>query len=562
MRNIQKGIIASLILFLFFSCALEVPIKEMTRAKLAISEAEKFEASKFSRRSYERATELLKEANAHVMEKETDEAKEKAKEALTMAETAKRDALPPRALAKINEAKAEYAKANSVMASEFAKPEHDKATASLNGAIKTYNGKDYIAAHDEAIEAKKLATESYEAALKEIPNLKTQIAEIKKQIEDARKLKSSSAATAELNSANTMLTAADKSLTESNIRKGYSEIEGAKRTLNSALSKMARSAMAAAQKEIDEAQRVMAEKFAAASLSVAKTELDAAKTHNSKAEFMDSTVRAEKALELATKAKSDSLAKIPALKTRIADLRDAHREHELRNGKEYAPEELSIMASTLTAAEGSLAKNEIKPAVDNIERAEKALEIADAKGHKYLVLKKIETAEDTLISVKKDSELASKHADPIAKTETTIAGARDDYSSERIDSAESKADAALAALDAIMLSKDVVITGDDLTDEDSSTDDSYATDADGFPKEYTVVLNKADRDCLWKIAWRFYKKAELWPLIYSANRDKIKDPDLIFPGQKFVIPSTKSKKDGDRTDSSTSSEITTTPEKR
>lgn len=51
---------------------------------------------------------------------------------------------------------------------------------------------------------------------------------------------------------------------------------------------------------------------------------------------------------------------------------------------------------------------------------------------------------------------------------------------------------------------------------------------------YTVVRG----DHLWGIA----KKAEhygngfAWPMIYKANRDKIKNPDLIFPQQVFSIP--------------------------
>ena len=28
----------------------------------------------------------------------------------------------------------------------------------------------------------------------------------------------------------------------------------------------------------------------------------------------------------------------------------------------------------------------------------------------------------------------------------------------------------------------------------------------------------------------------MWPLIYKANRDKIRDPDLIYPKQVFAIP--------------------------
>lgn len=33
-----------------------------------------------------------------------------------------------------------------------------------------------------------------------------------------------------------------------------------------------------------------------------------------------------------------------------------------------------------------------------------------------------------------------------------------------------------------------------------------------------------------------YSDAKRWPEIYEANKDKIKDPDLIYPKQEFVIP--------------------------
>ncbi|HOK93207.1 MAG TPA: LysM peptidoglycan-binding domain-containing protein, partial [Spirochaetota bacterium] len=38
------------------------------------------------------------------------------------------------------------------------------------------------------------------------------------------------------------------------------------------------------------------------------------------------------------------------------------------------------------------------------------------------------------------------------------------------------------------------------------------------------------------ISQKVYNDASLWPAIYIANKNQIKDPDLIFPGQKFVIP--------------------------
>jgi len=59
---------------------------------------------------------------------------------------------------------------------------------------------------------------------------------------------------------------------------------------------------------------------------------------------------------------------------------------------------------------------------------------------------------------------------------------------------------------------------------------------------YKVIYNKKKRDCLWRIAHKVYRNAKLWPLIYMANKEQIKDPDLIFPGQKFVIPDVPEKK--------------------
>ncbi len=48
----------------------------------------------------------------------------------------------------------------------------------------------------------------------------------------------------------------------------------------------------------------------------------------------------------------------------------------------------------------------------------------------------------------------------------------------------------------------------------------------------------AKGECLWWIAEYedVYGDPFQWPLIYKANRDQIKDPDLIYPDQVFEIP--------------------------
>lgn len=54
------------------------------------------------------------------------------------------------------------------------------------------------------------------------------------------------------------------------------------------------------------------------------------------------------------------------------------------------------------------------------------------------------------------------------------------------------------------------------------------------PAEKIYVV--AAGDSLSKIAKREYGDANKWPKIYDANRDSIKDPNLIHPGQKLKIP--------------------------
>ncbi|MBW5377947.1 TmpB protein [Brachyspira pilosicoli] len=62
-----------------------------------------------------------------------------------------------------------------------------------------------------------------------------------------------------------------------------------------------------------------------------------------------------------------------------------------------------------------------------------------------------------------------------------------------------------------------------------------------FPKYYKVQYRKVGTDSLWKIAsYDFiYGDGNLWKKIYEANKDKIKDPNIIINGQILLIPSLK-----------------------
>ncbi len=55
-----------------------------------------------------------------------------------------------------------------------------------------------------------------------------------------------------------------------------------------------------------------------------------------------------------------------------------------------------------------------------------------------------------------------------------------------------------------------------------------------WPKRHMVIQD----EWLAKIAgyWEVYDNYREWPLLFEANKDRIQDPDLIFPEQELVVP--------------------------
>ena len=60
----------------------------------------------------------------------------------------------------------------------------------------------------------------------------------------------------------------------------------------------------------------------------------------------------------------------------------------------------------------------------------------------------------------------------------------------------------------------------------------------GTEGTYTVGTWAKDRDCLWNISAKesIYSDPFMWPKIWQANTDQIRNPDIIQPGQVLRIP--------------------------
>ncbi|MBD21649.1 MAG: peptidoglycan-binding protein [Rhodospirillaceae bacterium] len=52
----------------------------------------------------------------------------------------------------------------------------------------------------------------------------------------------------------------------------------------------------------------------------------------------------------------------------------------------------------------------------------------------------------------------------------------------------------------------------------------------------TGVVNVKLGNSLWRIARRAYGRGMRYTVIYEANKEQIRDPDLIYPGQVFFVP--------------------------
>lgn len=74
------------------------------------------------------------------------------------------------------------------------------------------------------------------------------------------------------------------------------------------------------------------------------------------------------------------------------------------------------------------------------------------------------------------------------------------------------------------------------TGQNSQTTENATTGQPLEKAEGSVIIRKGDN--LWTISKRTYGNGLRYTTIYLANSDQIKNPDLIWPGQVFVMPKT------------------------
>lgn len=355
-----------------------------------------------------------------------------------------------------------------------------------------------------------------------------------------------------------------------------------------------------AKKLFDEADLLYAAKYSPESFNASDTLLKDAAALREKKEFWDSYLKSSEGAKSAEKAKTDSLPHVAQVKEEIDAAISSADELKAKGGDSYASSEISSAKEKLAAAKEKAEASNLKEAVPLLEEAKSTLasarettlrgtseaKLAEANGlleqtkksslsSSYIEdiskadaligdAKKHHESKEYPASIEKSGEaismltsltqmMSGRETELRAEAETKLANAKQQLEerkkivsaqfSDQINKAaihvntgaklfEEKdypgtireSDSALALLTGIGSGQN----GKDI----AAKQVKYGEE----PGTYVVKYNPRDRDCLWKISQRTYGNPRLWPLIYVANKDKIRDPDLIFPGQVLIIP--------------------------
>ena len=122
--------------------------------------------------------------------------------------------------------------------------------------------------------------------------------------------------------------------------------------------------------------------------------------------------------------------------------------------------------------------------------------------------------------------------DPATKIKEAVEAANPGVQNLNVEFKDGQVSLSGQAASAEALEKAVLIAGNVQGVSGVSADQVQAPPQTGQIEYYVIQRG----DTLSAIAKKFLGKASAYPKIFEANREVIKDPDLIYPGQKIRIP--------------------------
>lgn len=347
--------------------------------------------------------------------------------------------------------------------------------------------------------------------------------------------------------------------------------------------KLAQDTRGEAEAAIRQAEEANAEQFATDELSSSKASLVQGDKYFEAKDYLSSYHLFEESREKAKRALTTSEAQVEVMKRELAEVDETIAAAERSGAAQNAPDTLKKAKDDAGHARGDLENKKLKSAYANLQAAKASSKEALATSQKETARTKLAQAEsDVAAAEAKLNDLKGRASDPA----TAKALAASEEAQQSLKTADDNLTAAKEALKAAREANknqaypEVATQSDEasrlakiLTDSLPETEVllAQAKDRAGVDtakpektekaeepgkegseedesakagwKTYKVRYIPENRDCLWKIAGykKIYNNPRLWPKIYRANKGKIKNPDLIYPGQVFKIPPKKAK---------------------
>jgi nucleoid-associated protein YgaU len=311
----------------------------------------------------------------------------------------------------------------------------------------------------------------------------------------------------------------------------------AKESLAKALPLYAQAAVNTAKTDIASVKSMYAAEFAPQELAKAEELLADAEKRYASNEYILSHDKAVESSGMSEKTRQKVLAFLPVLQGKIASLEAEYDELKSMNAEESAADKMKMMSENILKAKIAAGEKKTKEASDAVNAASAlSSEIRDTILSAN-ARKKISQVEDLAAKLSVAPTAADNKSD-LDEAKDRIKTANDYFDLKDYTVAVFYAEDALSILGPLPAEKKIETSEQPKTpsgDGVSSVTQKIEQIKEAV-REYVVQWRKINTDCLWRIAEKLYGNAKLWPLIYAANRSQIKDPDLIYPGQKFVIP--------------------------
>ena len=323
--------------------------------------------------------------------------------------------------------------------------------------------------------------------------------------------------------------------------------EKADEAYNKSLPLLAGDTIRIAEESLNEAAEASAERLAKDEFTKATDLLARANDQFQNKAYNDSRVTAIESDEQAKQARNLAIGRKDVLGDAINEVKYTIDQAGRYNAEKYAFEKYSLAKENLKTSEDFYKDLKLKQGFASVEVAKINADEAYQAALEGSAQDAIQQADAYLASAEK-SEGAELAKDELAASRESLDNARAMFGEARYKESMDYASESMKLARIVMdtkkpvetdMSTSTAVAADTAADKDKTETKAAVVEEEKDYDIYRVVYREKLKDCLWRISEKYYGTPWRWKKIYEANRDRIKDPDLIYPGWLLKIPRIK-----------------------